>query len=176
MTRGAHQLGWRAAIGWTDVAGTALSCPVLFSFSRSGQRERKRERGAGERAQGPELLRGRQGEQRGGSRAAVGVLRSGESRERERSSAQRTRRSATVASAWCCRRREGRKEMRHLRPAAVADRGRGRVCVCSSSSSAWRGVARRCPPGLSEGTEERGGTVARRRGDRYSSWSGIIRK
>jgi hypothetical protein len=44
MTRGAHQLGWRAAIGWTDVAGTALSCPVLFSFSRSGQRERKRER------------------------------------------------------------------------------------------------------------------------------------
>jgi hypothetical protein len=172
MTRGAHQLGWRAAIGWTDVAGTALSCPVLFSFSRSGQRERKRERGAGERAQGPELLRGRQGEQRGGSRAAVGVLRSGESRERGVAHSGRG-----VRLQWLrlrLRRREGRKEMRHLRPAAVADRGRGRVCVCSSS--AWRGVARRCPPGLSEGTEERGGTVARRRGDRYSSWSGIIRK
>lgn len=112
MTRGAHQLGWRAAIGWTDVAGTALSCPVLFSFSRSGQRERKRERGAGERAQGPELLRGRQGEQRGGSRAAVGVLRSGESRERGVAHSGRG-----VRLQWLrLRRREGRKEMRHLRP------------------------------------------------------------
>lgn len=159
MTRGAHQLGWRAAIGWTDVAGTALSCPVLFSFSRSGQRERKRERGAGERAQGPELLRGRQGEQRGGSRAAVGVLRSGESRERERSSAQRTRRSATVASAWCCRRREGRKEMRHLRPAAVADRGRGRVCVLELGV-AWRRASVSARPERGDRGERRHGGEA----------------
>lgn len=138
MTRGAHQLGWRAAIGWTDVAGTALSCPVLFSFSRSGQRERKRERGAGERAQGPELLRGRQGEQRGGSRAAVGVLRSGESRERERSSAQRTRRSATVASASASAQRG--KEGDEASSAGSRRRSRQGSCVCAR---ARRGVASR---------------------------------